>query len=319
MAELLQHWPVDEGSGEIIHELITGNHAQWYGADIAGKLILTNDGTYNCLYGPAGIHYLSQLYPCFTEPYLSGSAGCHESYLTADPFSADWPLAVTGWIRTDQDSGTSVFELGDSYESPSTNPYTYTRNLSIGVLSATYAQTPVPNGRLYADIWASTSAGAPTERNVVRVMSDIRVDDDQWHFFAVDVCVVDGTMRMYIDGVLQSTYGDRSDIVAANSVLGNYAKIAGGRQVWSTNVHTQPGHFEGYARDIRVYDTCLTEEQVRQIYTGGGLTTIIGNCPYPSTSKLCRVSSEAPICASESKVRLIPRRGGVNMFIPNRS
>ena len=149
-----------------------------------------------------------------------------------------------------------------------------------------------------------------------RLYSQKTYDSSKWHHIAITFN--GGIIKLYVDGTLDTSW-DRTSLYTDNDpflLASNYNRIALGRSYGSTSF------IGGLANDLRIYDHCLSAEEVKWISQGltlhyplsnrgfGGDNIIKNSWPeertytYPSSSYSDKFSPITTIVPSASKYTL---------------
>ncbi len=145
-------------------------------------------------------------------------------------------FTITGWFKTPENLGEGVFANRPVFQNMSYSGGGWV--FEIGRADRSYA----------GEIFFTIGGGSSASFGQTQVFSDVRVDDDQWHWVAVTNTA--GATAMYIDGLLQVDTGMLDDgISTATSPEGIVAQFAA-RGFSQQN-------FQGSLDDWRIYDHSL--------------------------------------------------------------
>jgi hypothetical protein len=87
------------------------------------------------------------------------------------------------------------------------------------------------------------------------ILSDVEVDDGYWHHI---VAIYDGTMRLYIDGQLQS------DTSTNNYSRTNRNLLIGAKRTYTTQT-VKKGYITGHLDEFRLYNRALSQSEICEL------------------------------------------------------
>ena len=92
------------------------------------------------------------------------------------------------------------------------------------------------------------------EEPFTQVLSDMTADDNGWRHI---VCIYDGTLHMYVDGVPQS-----------REAAGHYLPTGSDLILGNTPFDSEYYHYDGALDDFRLYNRVLSAVEIAELYTG---------------------------------------------------
>lgn len=111
------------------------------------------------------------------------------------------------------------------------------------------------------------------------ILSDTPVSLDEWHFIAVKRNAATGAAKMQVD----NTWFDADIAEAGPANLWPVPSeiplhVAGGN--WQTVGHTTFRSFGGYLKELQIYDSVLTDDEIEEIFYGTPLPIVIPEVEY---------------------------------------
>jgi len=151
-------------------------------------------------------------------------------------------FTISAWFKTSTASGKKIIGLENNQTGTDSN--SYDRQLYVGT-----------DGKVYFYVYDGSGKLAVSSSTFI---------DNNWHH-AVGVSSGDGgSIKLYVDGVLQQT-------TAVGTIYALY-----GTSYWRIGGYKSPavmgvnGYFPGSLDDVRIYDRALTQSEITQLYNAGG-------------------------------------------------